>query len=159
MRYFFLMVLTILFSTTSYAQPQKVGITKMQDHYFVGNEDDLEKGINCFVITERKEYEKFFGTTSRPDTPKFQSEWMLVMVMPMTHWESDLSFNRISVKAGDFIEVYCSMDTRKHPLTYEYNPIAAVVIPKHDNVNKVDFYEEHKGAVRLMQSVAIKRRY
>lgn len=159
MRYFFLLILSILFSAASYAQPQDVNITKMQDHYFVGNEDDLNKGVNCFVITDRKTYEKFFGTTTRADTPRFETQWMLVMVMPLTRWESELSFNRISVKAGDFIEVYCNTKTKKHPLTYEYNPIAAVVIPKNDKINKVDFYDQHKGSVRLIQSVAIKRRY
>lgn len=153
-----LFLFAFLLSFSVYAQPQQVQLQKMQDYYFVGSESMLKKGVNCFVITEREDMDKLFGTTSRPDTPDFSQEWMLVMVMPMTKSENQLEYKRVSNKAGNFVEIYCDVRTNIHQLTYDHNPTSVCVIPKYEGVSKVDFYNEHKG-IRLIQSVTIKGKY
>lgn len=150
---FSLLAITII----GYAQPKPVEMRMLQDHYFSGDESLLEDGLNTIVLTSRKEYEKYFGTTSRPDTPHFSKEWMLILVLPTTKYDASLIFERVSVKAGDFMEVYCNVDTKKKRLTYDHNPIAVCVVPKQANINQVDFYNRRKG-LHLLSTVNVRQR-
>ncbi len=152
-----LSIVLLLTAQVVMAQPKPVEIRMLQDHYFYGDESQLEKGVNAFVLTSRKEYEKFFGTTSRPDTPHFSKEWMLILVMPTTKTDASLAFQSVSVKAGNFMEVYCNVNPKGKKLTYEHHPIAVCAVSKQSAISKVDFYNRNKG-VKLMQSVNVKTR-
>lgn len=137
-----------------FAQPVKVPVRPMQDYHFIGDNAALKPGVNCMVITNRKQFEKTFGKTDRPDTPSFANELMLVLLMPETRRESRLYFERISMKAGEFIEVYCKFDLNIHPLTYRYYPIITCAIPRFAAIHKINFYNERH--MRLLESVLIK---
>lgn len=148
----------LLMSLQVYAQPSEVPMSKKQGYFFSGQESMLEDKVNCFVVTELKEFEKFFGTR-RSDTPAFHKEWMLIMVMPSTKKDITLDFSRISMKAGSFIEVYCDLNNLKgKKLTYETNPMAVCTIPKYDKIKVVNFYEERKNGLELIEKVNIKSR-
>lgn len=138
------------------AQPQPVEIKRMQDYYFIGNDDELKSGVNCIVLKTRKQFDRMFGTTSRPDTPRFSKELMLVLLMPAGKREAKLEFKRISMKAGGFIEVYCDIDRKVRPLTYVSNPINTCVIPKYPGITKINFYDEYN--MRLLGAVDIGER-
>ncbi|MEZ5016688.1 MAG: hypothetical protein R2800_06530 [Flavipsychrobacter sp.] len=157
MKYLFVLISLFVATLITHAQPKPVEMRMLQDHYFAGDESLLEQGLNTIVLTSRKEYEKYFGTTSRPDTPHFSKEWMLILVLPTTKYDASLVFERVSVKAGDFMEVYCNVDTKKKKLTYDHNPLAACVVPKQENISKVDFYNRRKG-LHLMSTVNIRQR-
>ena|ERR1044071_513407 len=134
------------------AQPATVNVKPLLNYDFVGDASDLKPGVNCFVLTERRYFDKFFGKSNRPDTPQFSKENVLVLLMPETNKDSKLSFKRVDTKAGDFIEAYCSMDLNKGKLSYKFFPIAVATIPKYPGVKKVNFYNDH---MRLIKSVEI----
>ena len=141
---------------TSYAQPQQIQMRKLQGYYYNGSESRLKKGVNCFVVTDKKEYVRHFGT-GRSDMPNFEKNWILILVMPSTKKDIFLDFNSVSMKAGSFIEVYCDFNKLKgKQLTYETNPLAVCMIPTFNNVNKVNFYEEIKKGLELAASIEVK---
>ncbi|MCB9046335.1 MAG: hypothetical protein H6550_09365 [Chitinophagales bacterium] len=130
---------------------------KLQGYYFSGNESVLKDGVNCFVIQKKQDFEKLFGK-GRTDTPSFSKEWMLILLMPATKKDIELEFIRVSMKAGTFIEVYCDLNKlRGKLLTYEANPIAVCTIPKFDGIKDINFYEERKKGLELVESVQVKR--
>ena len=138
-----------------FAQPQVGSIRPMQDYHFY-SETELKDGINCMVLTNRKQMERIFGKIDRPDTPDFAREYLLVMVMPATKKETGLKYKSMSVKAGEFIEVYCEVNLKGHRLTYEYNPIAVATIPRQDNIRTIHFFDEKRK--RLIGSVNVGER-
>lgn len=153
--YTFLFV--FLFGYSAKAQPSPIPMNKKQGYFFSGSESLLDKGVNCVVIRELKEFEQYFGR-GRADTPHFSKEWMLLLVMPATKKDIQLEFNRVSMKAGDFIEVYCNLNGLKGKmLTYEMNPLAVCTIPRHDKVQYVHFYEELKKSYELIETIEVKR--
>lgn len=147
-----LILLSVFLTAHLYAQPVPVEIKKLDNYYYIGA--PLKSGVNCMVLSDRKQFEKMFGKTSRPDTPDFSKEWMLILAMPETKHQCDLSFQRVSMKAGQFIEVYCGLDLNKFPLTYKYIPLTACVIPKYKGIHKINFYDAHK--MRPLTSVEVK---
>lgn len=151
-------VLLSVIGIHAYAQPSQVPMKKQNGYFFSGKESMLDDGVNCFVITEPKEFEALFGR-NRSDTPHFHKEWMIVLVMPATKKDIQLDFTRISMKAGTFVEVYCDLNKLKgKQLTYEANPIAVCTIPRYDKVKEVNFYEERRKGLEIMKSVEIKQR-
>lgn len=138
-RYCFALLLLII-SSPGWAQPVQVQITPLQDYYYFSTRE-LQDGVNCHVLTNRKQMDKMFGKIDRPDTPDFSKELLLVMVMPKTKRQAKLSYKR-SMMAGDFIEIYCDIDLKGHRLTYEYNPIAVAIIPRYKDIRKIEFYDQ-----------------
>lgn len=152
-----MMLLSLLITTHAYAQPTEVKMKKLNGYFFSGSESMLKKEVNCYVITNKKEFEKFFGR-NRADTPHFSKEWMLILVMPATKKDIQLEFERISMKAGTFVEVYCNLNKLKgKSLTYQANPMAVCTIPRFEKVKTVNFYEERKHGLELMESIEVKR--
>ena len=150
-------IICLLLSFSPFAQPTPVQMKKLQGYYFSGNESVLKDGVNCFVIQKKQDFEKLFGK-GRTDTPSFSKEWMLILLMPATKKDIELEFIRVSMKAGTFIEVYCDLNKlRGKLLTYEANPIAVCTIPKFDGIKDINFYEERKKGLELIESVQVKR--
>lgn len=133
------------------AQPTPVDIRQLPNHYYIGTRQQLKDGVNCFVITDQKEYEDFFGKTDRADTPKFAKEIMLVLLMPASKKDSKMEFKKVDMKAGDFVEAYVALDLYKGKLPYEAYAIATCAIPRYKGVKKVNYYNE-KG-MKLLASV------
>ncbi len=133
-------------------------MTPMQDHYYIGGDRFLDEDVNCFVLQEMEEYLDFFGKTRRADTPDFSKEWMLILIVPQTKKDIQMKFNRVSMKAGSFIEVYCDLGKLKGKiLTYEQYPLAACTIPKYSNIKTIKFYEEKKGGGLIhLEDVTVK---
>lgn len=151
-----LLLAILLWCTHAMAQPTQVQMKKLQGYFFSGSEAMLKKGVNCFVVQQKKDFEKFFGK-NRADTPSFSKEWMLILVMPATKKDIQLEFERISMKAGDFIEVYCDFGKLKGKgLPYEANPIAVCVIPRYDSIHTVRFYEERRKGLEPVETVTLK---
>lgn len=149
-------IMMLFLAAGTSAQPTEVQAKMLSGYYFSGNEDMLKPGPNCFVISKRQEFEKLFGT-GRSDTPHFSKEWMLVLLMPATKKDIQLEFNRISMKAGTFIEVYCDFNKlRGKMMTYEAYPIAVCTIPKFPRVKTINFYEERKKGLMLVNTVEVK---
>lgn len=146
-----------LCSVVVYAQPTQVQMKKLSGYFFSGSDAILKDGVNYFVIQKKQDFEKLFGK-DRADTPQFSKEWMLVLVMPATRKDILLEFNRISMKAGTFIEVYCDLNKlRGKMLTYDANPIAICTIPRFAGVKTINFYEERKRGLELVESVEVKK--
>lgn len=136
-----LLLLFLFVPVLLFAQPTPVQVKPVKDYFFSGDNNALKKGLNCLIIKNRKQFEKLFGETDRADTPDFQKEMMLLLLLPATKKEAKLVFRRITMKAGDFIEVYCEVDKNVQPLTYLYNPLSACIIPKYPGIRHVDFYD------------------
>lgn len=152
-----LFIPAMLLAIAAYAQPQEVTLTPLQDYYYIGSERLLDDRVNCFVLEDREQFEDFFGTTRRADTPDFSKEWMLVLVAPETKKDIMMKFTRVSMKAGNFLEVYCDLGRLKGKLlTYEHHPLAACIIPKYENIRLLKFYEEHKkGGLLHLEDVQV----
>lgn len=150
-----LTILFLAFCALLSAQPVPGTITPMQDYHFY-SDADLKSGVNCMVLTNRKQMEKVFGKIDRPDTPDFSKEFLLVMVMPSTKKDAKLRFKGMSIKAGGFIEVYCEVHQKGHLLTYDHYPIAVATIPRKEHINTIHFFDEKRK--HLISSVAISER-
>jgi hypothetical protein len=135
------------------AQPQSVAARALTNVDFIGDGSGLQPGINCFVITEWKEYKKFFGQPTGPDTPHLSKEMMLVLLMPSTNRDAKLEFNRVDTKAGNFVEVSYKADLNKGKLTYKFYPIAISLIPRLHGVQRVKFYDDK---MKLVKTVEVK---
>ena len=150
-------LLMIMLSVSADAQPTEIQAKMLSGYFFSGSESMLKDGPNCFVISKKQEFEKFFGK-GRSDTPHFSKEWMLVLIMPATKKDIQLEFNRISMKAGTFIEVYCDFNKlRGKMLTYETYPLAVCTIPKFERIKTINFYEERKKGLELVTAVEVRR--
>jgi hypothetical protein len=147
-----MILVMFLVAHTAAAQPLRPALKPMPDYYFVG-EKDLNSGVNCIVVTSRKQMEKLFGRINRPDTPDFSRELLLVMVMPATKKDPKLAYRSTFSVAGNFVEVYCDINYTRKTVTYIQNPIAVAVIPRYPNVTKVNFYDERR--MRLLSSVPV----
>lgn len=150
-------ILLLAFSfNTAFAQPQQVQMRKLQGYYYNGSDARLKDGVNCFVIADKKEYIRHFGS-GRSDMPNFEKNWLLILVMPATKKDIFLDFNSVSMKAGNFIEVYCDFNKlRGKQLTYEANPLAVCMIPAFKKIDVVNFYEERKRGLELAEKVEVK---
>ena len=76
------------------------------------------------------------------------------MALPPSKKQSVIGFIPDAAKAGNFIEVYCIMETDKYPLTYTSYPIVAARIPKYFSVTKVNFYSNDKK--ELMETIYVR---
>lgn len=142
MRHIIVLLLLVLSASALKAQPVPVKMRHLNGYYFAGRGVALKNGVNYFAVTDRKTFEKMFGALNRPDTPNFSKEMLLVMVMPESNKESTLEFERVSMKAGDFIEVYCNQDLNHHRVNYSMNAIAVAAIPKSAGISRVIFYNQ-----------------
>lgn len=159
MKSFSLLLICLLSFSLCDAQPSEVPMTKVSGYFFSGEQSMLKPGVNFFLVQKKQEFEKLFGK-GRSDTPRFSKEWMLVLVMPQTKKDVKMDFERISMKAGTFIEVYCDLNKlRGKLLTYQANPITVCVIPRYDNVKTINFYEPwKKDELRLVHTLEVKGR-
>lgn len=139
-----------LFPFTLVAQPSAVNVKPLYNYDFVGDATDLKPGVNCFVITDRRYFDKFFGKSARPDTPHFTKENVLVLLMPQTNKDSKLGFKKVD-KAGDFMDAYCELELNKGKLPYKFFPVAVAVIPKYHGVRKVNFYNDTRRIIRTVE--------
>lgn len=157
MRIIFPLLFILLFSAfTMSAQPVPVKIRQLPTYYFIEKSGErLKNGVNYFVITDRKVFEKMFGKSSRADTPQFSKEMVLVMVMPASKKESTLRFERVMMQAGDFVEVYCKQDLNHHKVNYEMSATAVAALPKSVGVKKVIFYDQY---MRRLETVEVEEK-
>jgi hypothetical protein len=121
-----IVVIFMCFAGIVAAQPTEVRVKPLKDYYYTGSLP--------------LDFKKFFGETTRPDTPDFSKELMLVLLMPSTKRDAKLDFDRISMKAGQFIEVYCKVRYGKHKLTYASYPLSTCVIPRYAGITQIHFY-------------------
>ena len=150
-------IVLILFASVTcclgFAQEQYFKLKPMEG-YFLDSKVPLKEGPNFFVISDRRKFIKYFGNIKKADTPNFDYDHVIVMALPPSKKQSVVGFVPDAAKAGNFIEVYCIMETDKYPLTYTSYPIVAARIPKYFSVTKVSFYSNDKK--ELMETVYIR---
>lgn len=125
----------------------------MEGYYFL-SPGILKKDFNFFVIRDKRKFVRLFGNIHKADTPDFSREQVIVLAMPPEKKESTLHFAPTGMKAGHYIEIYCSYELRKHRLTYLLQPITVAAIPRFIQVREVHFYDEVKK--KLLKKVRIK---
>lgn len=121
------------------AQPIKFQ-PRIMEGYYLDQKIPLKKGINFFVIADRRAFYKFFGKLNRPDTPSFDYENVVVMAMRPQNRQWFLSFSPNAIKAGNYIELYCNERHDKHKIPYTCYPIAVAAIPRYFSVTTINFY-------------------
>jgi hypothetical protein len=143
----------LFFVLSAQAQPTPVKMRPLDTYFYVDKKGDrLKNGVNYFVIDDKKSFEKVFGKGTRADTPQFSKEIVIMMVMPSSKMESTLKFERVSMKAGDFVEVYCTQKLNHHKVSYEMNAIAVAAIPRSPGLKKVIFYDQY---MRRLETVEV----
>lgn len=150
-----LIFVIILSVTTTWAQPQRVIIVRPLLNYFMENTVQLHSGMNCYVITKQADFRKMFGIAKTMDNkivePDFEKENVIVIAMPATKHDMIITYTD-AIRAGDFIEVYCKIQKKKYPLSYEVEHICTGIIPKYPEIKKYKFYDEKRkliGEVKL----------
>lgn len=151
-----LFIFSCLFScTVVFAQPQQLKL-RLLEGYHANEKLKLEKGINFLVFSKEREFERYFGKSFKEDKPNFDFEHVIVMLTPPTRDQYFLSFNEDAAKAGNFIEIYCSIRKEKHSLSYMDHPIAIAALPKYFIIERIDFYTEKKK--KLLKRVKVSAR-
>lgn len=141
----FLLLFTFCLFTFSFCHAQPIYFKlRPMEGYNLDPKIKLEKGLNFFVISDRRNFIKHFGWINKPDTPRFDYEHVLVMAMPPTNTQAFLNFEKDAAKAGNYIEVYCGVKKDKHEIPYTEYPIVVAAIPKYFHVNQVRFYENDR---------------
>lgn len=147
------LVLSLLFlSLAASAQPTTVRMRSLEG-YFILNDRFLERKVNCMVVSDRREFVKLFGLMNRPDTPDFSKEILLVLALSPGKKQSEISLEKVLMKTGDFMEVYCGLRLDRFPVTYKAYPIVTGVVPRFPGLKTINFYNE-KG-MKLIASVPI----
>lgn len=140
-------LLLFLFCVQLQAQPTAVPLRRMTG-YNLSPRVEVQKGLNFWVLTSQKKFDKLFGidkgTPPLPDAPDFSKEIVVVMAAPPTKKQMTIQFTG-AMRAGSFIEVYCSSETDR-PLTYTMYPIIVAAIPRIADVNTINYYEDQKLA-------------
>ncbi len=150
-----LILIWILFPAIGFSQPQWVLIVRPLINYFMENSVHLGNGVNCFAITKQADFRKMFGVAKTMDNkivePDFDKENVIVIAEPTSNHDMVITFTD-AMRAGDFIEVYCKIEKKKYPLSYEVEHVCAGIIPKYPGVKKMRFYDERRkllGEVRM----------
>lgn len=141
------------FATQLYAQPQAIELRVLQG-YHANNKLKLDKGVNYLIFSKQRDFERYFGKIKREDMPNFEFEHVIVMLTAPTKEQYFLSFQPKAMKAGYYIEVYCSVKYDKHELTYFDHPIAIAALPKYFAVTQINFYSD--GKKKLLKSVNVR---
>ena len=150
----FLLLFLVLFVTTkTNSQPQYFNLKPMEG-YFLNDEVPLKKGLNFFVISNREKFIKHFGLINKSNAPNFDYNHIIVMALPPSKMESKIAFLPKAARAGNYIEVYCEIEKKKHSVPYTTYPIVVATIPKYFSVTKVNFYNNENK--KLLESVQIK---
>jgi hypothetical protein len=127
------------------AQPKDI-ILKHLDGYFLAGRNELDRGLNFFVITKAKQFDKMFGVAKTMNNtieyPDFKKEMVLMIALPQTNKETSIEYIN-AIRAGNFIEVYFKVK-RSYPLTYTIQPLALAIVPEYPGVNTVKFYNGKK---------------
>jgi hypothetical protein len=153
MRLFLNALFFTLCFAAAHAQPVPVKLRQMPNYFYIDKSITLKRGLNCIVISEKKMFERMFGKYDRPDTPNFAKEIVLVMLMPASKKESNLKFERVMMKAGDFVEVYSKVRLNHHTIPYMQNAIAVAALPRIPGVRRVMFYKDEE--LKLIETVEI----
>lgn len=145
--------LVLLCSFCLHAQPKQFNV-KMLSGFYLDDKIPLEKGLNFMVIDNRRDFIKHFGLINKPDTPNFRFHHVIVMAMPPTKEQYFLSFDEKAYKAGNYVEIYCTVTHDKHKITYYDRPIVTATIPRYFSVSTVNFYD--KETKKQLASVKIR---
>ncbi len=149
------LAILLLFPACVFSQPQSFEMRPLEG-YYLDAKIPLKKGLNFFVISDQKTFTKYFGNIHKADAPRFDFEHVLVMAMPDTKKQMILEIAPNAVKAGNYIEVYCSAKKKnKHTLTYFDHPIVVIAIPKYFSVNEINFYD--KEELKLLESIHFRK--
>lgn len=151
-------IMFLLFGSNTIAQPNTIEVKDMQHYYYFperGEENqNLKKGANCFVLTTRKEMDKMFGKTDRPDTPDFKKEWMLVILMPKAKWHNIVDMELSATLIGTSLMVFCKVKESNKKLTYDHNPIKVCTVPHFKQVKTIIFHSDKHQ--RIYASIPVK---
>ncbi|HRO41688.1 MAG TPA: hypothetical protein PL009_02570 [Flavipsychrobacter sp.] len=149
-----LLILSLFIGTFKLsAQPREFKLKQLTGFY-LDDKIPLEKGLNFKVITNRRDFIKHFGLINKPDTPNLRFNHVIVLALQPTKEQWFLSFEETAIRAGNYIEVYCSIKYDKHKITYLDRPIATAAIPKYFSVKTVNFYD--KETKKQLASVQIR---
>lgn len=147
----------LLYTSPLEAQPQPIELRILQG-YYANEKLKLDDGVNYIVFSKERDFERYFGHIEKEDQPNFDFEYVIVMLTKPTKEQYFLSFKPAGMKAGDFIEVYCSVKYDKHELTYYDHPIAIAAIPKYFAVTKINFYNDDEKKRELLKAVKVRVR-
>jgi hypothetical protein len=135
---------------TAEAQPQRVIIVKPLLNYFINNTVHLTSGMNVFIITKQSEFRKMFGMAKTMDNkivePDFTKEDVIVIAEPATNHDMVITYTD-AIRAGDFVEVYCKIEKKKYPLSYEVQHMCLGIIPKYNEIKWVKFYDQRRKLI------------
>lgn len=127
------------------AQPQPVKL-RMMTGYTIDPKTLMENGLNFWVLTGQKKFDKLFGIIKGepplPDAPDFSKEMVIVIAMPPTKSEIRMKYIN-AMRAGNYVEVYCDIK-KTIPLTYTMYPVVVAAIPRIPGVNTINYYENGK---------------
>lgn len=148
-----LFICVLLWGQIAMAQPQPIALRMLQG-YYANDKLPLDKGVNFYVFSEQRDFEKYFGHIEKEDMPNFEFEHVVVMLTPPIKEQYFLYFRPTAMKAGNFIEIYCSVKHDKHELPYYDRAIAIAAIPKYYAVTKIKFYTDGRKK-KLMKSINV----
>lgn len=131
------------------AQPISFSVRPIEG-YQLDPKKQLSSDLNFFVVSDERTFKRMFGTPNEVTAPDFEFDQVIVMAMKPTKREVFIRFAQDAYKAGNYLEVYCSIErVGRHKLTYEYMPLAIAVVPKFFHVNQVRFYSNGKRKMLL----------
>ncbi|RYZ53295.1 MAG: hypothetical protein EOP49_07585 [Sphingobacteriales bacterium] len=144
----------LLSFTVSTAQPIALKLRPLEG-YYVDAKYPLKKGPNFFVITNDFRFEQMFGKIDNPKGPDFELEHVVVMALPPMKRDAQLSFSPGIYKAGNYMEVYCSVkEDKKHKLPYVNYPVVVAAVPVYFSVSRINFYDQQTR--ELLASVPVR---
>ena len=160
MRFLILIFIFSLPFSKAFSQPKPIELRMLQG-YHANDKLKLEEGVNFKVFSREREFERYFGKIEKEGMPNFDFEHVIVMLTKPTKEQYFLTFDSFAKKAGNFIEIYCSIETRKHELTYIDHPIAIAAIPKFFAVTEINFYDKEKSGLfrkkhKLLETVRVR---
>lgn len=135
------------------AQPRQFKLRPLEG-FFLDAKVPLKKGVNFFHIHDRRTFIRYFGLISKPDTPNFDMEDVVVMALPPAKKTSTIGFMPTAAKAGNFIEIYCMVGKEQHKVPYIAYPIVVAAIPRYFSVTKINFYDAEKK--KLLQTIPVR---
>jgi len=146
LRHCLLSIFCVFLFHNAFAQPMTLKIEPL-DNLFLNNTVHLDHGLNCRVIDKKIDFDKTFGfaktETNTIKAPNFDSSQVMMIALPADNHDAILSFIS-ATRAGETVEVYCSVKKKNYPLTYQAEHIAVAEIPRIKGVKTFTFYEGNK---------------
>lgn len=131
--------------------PMDIPVMPIPHNYFLKNTVKLDNGINCIVVRNKSNFNKYFGVGvangEHVEPIDFNGHFVVAIAM-QTKKMTDMIIERAELENGT-LKLICMVHQHQEQNSHESTPIAMAAVPKDQEIKKISFYSQD----RLLKTV------